>query len=88
MREEKIAELQALLSRRSILQNEMEAFKRVFEEDRENLGFTIHDVRVSKEYSRLHFIKDHYGFMSEALRKIYAEYEKELAEVMKKIEEL
>ena len=88
MTEEKIAELQALLSRRTVLENEIEAFDRVFKEDRENLGFTIHDARASQNTSCLHFIKDHYGYMSEALWKIYVEYKNELADINKKIEDL
>lgn len=88
MTEEKIEELKNLLRRREILTNEMEMFERILEIGRENLGFTIQDARAeTKEGAYLHFLKDHYGYFSEALRKIYAEYEKEFSEVQQKIKE-
>lgn len=88
MTEEKIGELMELLKRREILENEKEAFERIFERSGEYLGFTIQDVRQTKGYQMIHFVKDHYGYMNEALHKIYLKYKKELQEVNDRIEKL
>lgn len=87
MKEEKIEELNRLLDGRRILRNEIEAFQRVDEVGQEHLGFWICNADAPRESSYIHFIKDHYGYMYEALQKVYARLQKELEYVQKKIDE-
>ena len=87
MTEEKIKQLQELLHQRECIGNEIEALEKVFDAGKENLGFRICDTRQSEGYDYLHFIKDHFGYMDEALRKIYAELKQKLLETQKKIDE-
>ena len=87
MKEEQIAELEKLVRRRSVLRNEAEMLNKIFEIGKENIGFELQDLRQKKDYSYLHFLKDHFGFFDEALRKIYQRIKEELNEVQKKIDE-
>ncbi len=88
MKEEKITELEELVMKRSSLRNEIEMFNRIFEVGKENIGFQLSDLRQAKEYSYLHFLKDHFGFFDEALRKNFQRLKVELNDVQQRIDEL
>ena len=87
MTEEKIKELQELVHQRERIVNEIEAFDKIFDAGKENLGFRICDTRHDSGYDYLYFIKDNFGYMDEALRKIYAELKQKLSETQKAIDE-
>lgn len=87
MKEEKIKELQHLIYRREDLMKKIKGLKCVFEVGKENTGFNIIDSRQSQDYAGLWYLKDEYGFMNEALQKIYARYRQDLADVQKLIDE-
>lgn len=87
MKEQQINELQELVSKRSVLRNEIKMLNEVFETGKENIGFELRDLRRPKDYSYLHFLKDHYGFFDEALRKTYQRIKEELNDVQQKIDE-
>ena len=84
MKEEKIKELQHLIYRREDLMKKINGLKRVLEVGK---GFNIIDSRQSQDYAGLWYLKDEYGFMNEALQKIYARYRQDLADVQKMIDE-
>lgn len=86
MTEERIKELQELVHRRECLRNEIEALQNVLKMEQDALGYSIQDTRVKQEYSYIHFIKDHFGYLNEAISKMCARYRQELAEVQKAIE--
>ena len=85
MTEEKIKELQELLHRREVLKNEIEKFDELFFVGRENIGYEIVDTRSYKGKNYIHFIKDHHGYLAEALRKIYDEYLMEMKKIQEEI---
>ena len=87
MTEERIAELQELLHKRECILNEIEVLEKIFDAGKENLGFRICDTRQPAEYDYLHFIQHHFGYMDEALRKIYIKLKQELSDTQKAIEE-
>lgn len=87
MTEEKVNELRELVHQRECVRNEIEAFERIFDAGKENLGFNICDTRHGKGYDYLHFIKDHFGYIDEALRKIYTELKQKLFEIQEAIDE-
>ena len=86
MTEEKIKELNELCDRREVIKNELEAFDGIFGKDPKDLGYQI-DSEGWHGKGCLHYIRDHHGYMIEALRKIYAEYKKELEEIQRKIDD-
>ena len=88
MTEEKIQQLEALLNKREILQNEIEVFSRMLRENKEDLGYKVFDWNSGNKETCIHIIKDHYGYINEALVKTFARYKQELAEVQKIINEL
>jgi hypothetical protein len=88
MTEEKIQQLETLLNRREILQNEIEVFSRMLRENKEDLGYKVFDWNSGSKETCIHIIKDHYGYINEAMWKIQARYRRELAEVQKAIDEL
>ena len=88
MTEEKIQQLETLLNKREILQNEIEVFGRMLKENKEDLGYQVFDWNSGNKDSCIHIIKDHYGYFNEAMWKIQASYRRELAEVQKAIDEL
>jgi hypothetical protein len=88
MTEEKIQQLETLLNKREILQNEIEVFDRMLKENKEDLGYQVFDWKGGNKDSCIHIIKDHYGYINEAMWKIQARYRRELAEVQKAIDEL
>ena len=51
------------------------------------MGIEFVDTRQERGYDRIHFIKDHFGYIDEALRKIYAKLKQELYNIQKEIEE-
>ena len=85
MTEAKIKELQELLHRREVLKNEMEKFDELFLVGRENIGYEIVDTRSYEGKNYIHFIKDHHGYLAEALRKIYDEYLMEMKKIQEEI---
>lgn len=87
MTEDRIAELQELVRQRECIGNEIEVFEKIFDAGKENLGFRICDTRMDSEYDYIHFVKDHFGYMDEALRKIYIKLKQKLSETQKAIEE-
>ena len=87
MTEDRIAELQELVHQRECIGNEIEAFEKIFDAGKENLGFRICDTRKDGEHDYIHFVKDHFGYMDEALRKIYIKLKQRLSETQKAIEE-
>lgn len=87
MKEENIKELQHLIYRREDLMKKIKGLKCVLEVGKENTGFNIIDSRQSQDYAGLWYLKDEYGFMNEALQKIYARYRQDLADVQKLIDE-
>ena len=88
MTEEKIQQLEELLHKREILQNEIEVFGRMLKENKEDLGYKVFDWNRGSKDSCIHFIKDHYGYINEAMWKIQDRYRRELAEVQNAIDEL
>lgn len=87
MTEERIKELQHLLYRRDIVENEIQAFIQLLNVDKEDRSYTINDARFDSGKNCLHIIKDRHGYIDEALQKIKAEYQKELVDIQKAIME-
>ena len=77
-----------MLRRREILKNEIEAFDAVFKLDKMSLIFYVGRVTDRKEDAPLIYLRDHFGYFDEALRKIYTRMKQELVSVQKAIEEL
>lgn len=84
MTEEKIEELRDLLNRRYDLVERIEKFKKVFKEQKENIGFSVIDRCASGE-GRLMFVKEDYGLLYEALEKVYTKTLDEFNEVQEEI---
>ena len=61
---------------------------RMLKENKEDLGYQVFDWNSGNKDSCIHIIKDHYGYINEAMWKIQARYRRELAEVQKAIDEL
>lgn len=88
MTEEKIQQLEKLLHKREILQNEIEMYGRMLRENKEDLGYKVFDWNSGSKETCIHILKDHYGYINEALLKTFVKYKQELAEVQKIINEL
>ena len=84
MTEETINKLDELLQRRKVLQNEIEAFDRIFSVDADKLLFNI-NLSGWDGNDCLHIIKDKSGLLMNSLREIYEKYKQELRLVNEEI---
>ena len=87
MTEETINKLDELLQRRKVLQNEIEAFDRIFSVDADKLLFNI-NLSGWDGNDCLHIFKDKSGLLMNSLREIYEKYKQELRLVNEEIENL
>lgn len=87
MTEETIKKLDELLQRRKVLQNEIDAFDRIFSVDADKLFFNI-NLSGWDGNDCLHIIKDKDGLLMNSLREIYKRYKQELKMVNEEIKNL
>lgn len=87
MTEEKIAQLQKLLFKREETVRKKEAFKHLMAYKHECLYFNVYSDGWD-EKQHLESIEDKNGILSEAIARIYSEYQVELEEIQSEIERL
>lgn len=87
MTQETIDKLEELLNRREVVQNEIEAFDRIFSENADEIFYNI-NMSGWDGNNCLHIIKDMDGLMMNSLREIYKRYKQELRVINEEIEKL